>query len=289
MRLSTHDPLFLHPPCHAVIPHNVSLSFSSVLLRQPFHPRLLSPRRCDSCAHVFTSTQCCMCVCLLIGSLASIYLASVCKHTYSTSPPAGLANIFSCRSERTPPACCLSLPVYSMSQLPSLLLSATKQAPQVPRLPAPWNVKWGTHFNSVEFGYISVLTYLQKAHGALQHLSRALALLSLSPSHGAAQIAQIVTWHNVLGLKRALGMISMFWGGYWAGDAVGSSPGVEGCSQRLGRMGGKREVWTRLCSFLLAPRGGGKATTQWKRLFWLCFLPLFSRDAGRICILIMFG
>jgi len=52
--------------------------------------------------------------------------------------------------------------------------------------------------------------YLQIAYGALQHLPKPWHS-SLSPSHGTALIAQIVTWHNVIGLKRAEGIISMLW------------------------------------------------------------------------------
>lgn len=83
----------------------------------------------------------------------------------------------------------------------------------------------------------SFLIYLQIAYGALQHLPKP-QHSSLSPSHGTAPIPQIATWHNVIGLKRALGIISMlwkksvtemlFWGGYWACDAVGLSSGIRG-------------------------------------------------------------
>lgn len=43
---------------------------------------------------------------------------------------------------------------------------------------------------------------------AVQHLPKP-QISSLSPSHGTVQIAESGTWHNIIGLRRALGIISI--------------------------------------------------------------------------------
>ncbi len=138
---------------------------------------------------------------------------------------------------------------------------------------------------------------------------------SLSPSHGTVQIAQIVSWHNVIGLKGALGIISMvgeksatetlFWGGYWACDATGLSSNIRGVFWLLRRIGERerergREKSLNVCVLFFSPpvKDEKRHAVKKKRCFWLfrfIFLPislsvfwLFSRDAGRNCILIMF-
>lgn len=88
----------------------------------------------------------------------------------------------------------------------------------------------------------------------------------LSPSRGTAPIAQIATWHNVIGLKGALGIISMlcnksvtealFWGGYWAYDALGLSSGIGGGWDCWGEW--KRGRWGRgkslnVCMLFFSP------------------------------------
>lgn len=138
----------------------------------------------------------------------------------------------------------------------------------------------------------SLLTRLQIAYRALQHLPKPRHSF-LSPSRGTAPIAQIATWHNVIGLKGAQGIISMlwnksvtevlFWEGYWARDAVGLSSGIRGFFNCWGewererqREMGKREKFECLCAFLLTACEGWKAS-RCKRCFWLfrfIFLPI---------------
>lgn len=62
LELSIHDPPFLHLSCHtAIFPHHsTSLSFSSIVLRQPFHPLLLPPvgmTHAHTCTHTHTHTH----------------------------------------------------------------------------------------------------------------------------------------------------------------------------------------------------------------------------------------
>lgn len=159
-----------------------------------------------------------------------------------------------------------------------------------------------------------LLTRLQIAYRALQHLPKPRHSF-LSPSRGTAPIAQIATWHNVIGLKGAQGIISMlwnksvtevlFWEGYWARDAVGLSSGIRGFFNCWGEWERERDRgrWGRgkslnVCVLFFSPpvkdekRHAVKDAFDFSASFFFpshcLFFPLFSRDAGRNCILIMF-